>query len=231
MRRRSTHTQKIYLTALLEQLKPSMSTASPHLQKLQEAPLVVQVPLKHYRLAQDIYNTLHIGTGVRIDVNIWKFTSSDDMDAFVDSLILLGVPERVINYPASFVAQAQSENGSDESTDSDVEGLERDLEAGEEPTMDFDAGFESEEGMPEDVTSDNEDGTEPDEELNDLEDSLNSFDNSTTFSTEEELDDLELELQDSDVTEDEEDLFSELDDELAELEQELNNEEEEIVNG
>jgi len=229
MRRHTNYVHKIRLTSLLEQIRPLAGTASPHLQKMQEAPLIVQVPLRNYRLAQDIFNTLHIGTGIRIDVNIWKFSAEEDLNSFVDSLILLGVPENVIVYPAGLLLKYQDKTADEDSDSSDdtensesLSDLERDLgsdisdeDEEESSDTDFDAGFETNAEESENSEEEESNFIEEEDDLDELESELELLDLETAAN----LDSNEPLGTGEDLSE----LENELEDELAELEQELLN--------
>lgn len=194
--------RNILLSPLYEELYKSVKLAGEinTLGKKMITPTPVQVDFKFHRLAQNIFDTLHSEDGTRIDLNIWEFPTTDLAYAFIDTLTTLGVEQKHIVFPGSFVQYIEgNEEGDDKSIKDQLSDLEADL-------------FGTEESENE---SDNLDIA-----IDDLEGEL-TLDTDQPDNLDQALTDLELDLESEEVSIDKD---SDLDSSLSELEIELSDE-------
>lgn len=244
--------RRTLLSPLLEQLYNTVKLSGEieNLGKKVISPTPVQVDFKYHKLAQNIFDTLHEEDGTRTDVNIWEFPTPDLAYSFVDTLTTLGIDEKNIIYPGSFLQfiEQDDEGNEDMSIPDQLTRLEQDL-FGEEDNSSPDLSGEltpeeqeldqalsdlsleldpNSDAGEENLTSDSE--SELDSALSnleseiDIEDSEDLDNESETDNLDISLEELENELQSSgESTFDDSD---EVDQSLSDLESELQSEEE-----
>lgn len=116
----------------ISQLNETVFSAQKNVNKLSNVAsqitpnATVQVDMKFYRLATNIFQVLHSKDGKRVDSNIWSFPNYESAYEFVDSLMLLGIDEKYITYPASFLlyGKENQDNSTDEEIEDELDTLE-----------------------------------------------------------------------------------------------------------
>jgi len=236
--------RRTLLSPLLEQLYNTVKLSGEieTLGKKVISPTPVQVDFKFHKLAQNIFDTLHEEDGTRTDVNIWEFSTPELAYSFIDTLTTLGIDEKHIVYPGSFLQyiEQDDEGNEDISISDQLSELEQDLFGEDESTSTSEDGDltpdeqEIDQALSDlsqelEITNGSEDIPISDSE-NELEDALSDLENEidTDESVDDELDmslqELETELQSSgDSTFDD---TEELEQALSDLEIELESEEE-----
>lgn len=213
--------RRTLLSPLLEQLYSTVKLSGEieTLGKKVISPTPVQVDFKFHKLAQNIFDTLHEEDGTRTDVNIWEFSTPELAYSFVDTLTTLGIDEKHIIYPGSFLQyiEQDDEGNEDISISDQLSELEQDL-FGEDESVST-----SEDG---DLTPSEQ---ELDQALSSLSQELDSADSSEDIpisDSENELEDALSDLENEIDTVESEDINNEtgddeLDISLQELESEL----------